>query len=185
MPRTRRAANALLQFWIDEDSATTAITALERVLSGPSLVQFMKADVEPWLRMRARRRFANEGDEVVGQWAPLRPATHQYRRAQGFGEDHPINERTGHLLGLVTRGLNEIRSTPESAVIFMPGRGGTWLDKKKFRTAQQGSRGPRNTVARPVLALGTADLVHTLTDLSLYITEGVAGLMGMDTEIVD
>lgn len=181
MPRTKRAANALLQFYIDEDTATSKITSLERMLSGPSLLAFMKAQVEPYLIKRARLRFANEGDEVVGAWAPLTAATQRYRSDQGFGADHPINIRTGELFGFITRGANEFTSNPKSATIFMPGRGGGAYLRQKVRTAQQGKPSNPKTPARPVLALGANDLIHTLERLALYITEGVAHQQGMIT----
>lgn len=180
MPKTKRSAAAFMDLYIDEDTATRAITAIEYSLDGVGLAQFMRRDVEPYFRARARSRFANEGDDVVGKWAPLHPATEEYRDEQGFGSAHPINIRTEELFKKVTQGLNEIRVGGDGATFVMPGSSGqSRYFKQKLRTAQIGKPNNPKTVPRPVLGMGANDLIHVLERLALHVTHSVGADMGM------
>ncbi len=147
---------------------------LDRSLSGPSLMAWMATHVDPWIRGRAKARFKQEGDDVSGPWAPLKPATQNIRQnhPQGpFGGAHPINKRTGKLEAYITGAPPQIVSHSLGATYTFPGRAPFGELKDKVLTAQTGRAVP-NTVARPVMGVNEKDLLAVLTDLSLHLAVG-------------
>lgn len=140
---------------------------------------FLKAGVHPYLQNRIDKRFASEGDEVVGKWTQLALATGMIRASQGFPAWHPINKRTGELHQWV-RSTYTI-SGGSVAQISVPGRGGR-LVEEKFRVAQQGGGkkgkkssfvGPRRPAPpRPVIALGLRDSLDLTISLMAWIQSG-------------
>ena len=146
---------------------------LEVAVAGPSLAMFLDQRVEPWLRERAERRFAGEGDDVVGAWAPLKAYTQAVRQAAGYGPEHPINKRTGELERYITQGNNKQTFSNLEASLTMPGAAGTTKVQDKLKTAQGGKALPR-TVARPVLGMNHIDMIEVLSTLGGYLTDRVS-----------
>lgn len=139
---------------------------LQDKLSPPAMGGFLDMKVSPYLQLRAKNRFSNEGDDVVGKWAPLTPFTQQLRAAQGYGPAHPINKRTGQLEHYITEGPNRLIIDPGGATLTLPGAG-TARAKDKLRVAQQGEKVKgRVTPPRPVLGMNERDLFAVLTMLA-------------------
>jgi len=147
---------------------------LDTSLSGPGLVAFLNGKVGPWLHERAEARFRNEGDDVTGPWAPLKPATQRIRASKGFPPAHPINIRTGEMERYILGGTFQAAIPGQGgAVLSFPGsgQGGSKELREKMRTAQQGKTQP-NTVARPVLGMNEKDLEFVLFELASHIQRG-------------
>lgn len=162
----------VLDIDIDTKSVEGAIDGLERALSGPGLNTFLMLYVQPALRTRAKKRFANEGDEAVGgPWAPLTPFTQRMRASQGYGPDHPINRRTGALERFITQGTNIHAFTQDSAVLVMPGTATGDLEDK-LRQAQQGDPST-GSPARPVMGLDMLDMGMVLSTLNGWLVSNV------------
>jgi hypothetical protein len=149
------------------------LEAVDSALSPVGLAAFLYGEVGPYIKERAANRFSGEGDDVVGRWAPLQPATVDIRESQGYGGDHPINKRTGQLEEYITKG--NVWVTTSAGVGMLQYPKGVPTDKalqQKMSTAQRGRTSPK-TVARPVLGLNEKDLSVVLTMLAFHIeTEG-------------
>lgn len=165
--------NALVSVQMEGDSKQVLhmLQKLDTSLNPVRIGAWLGTTVDPWIRSRARDRFAKEGDDVSGAWAPLKPATQRIRATQGYGPDHPINVRTHRLEHYITRGPNSVNVHTLGATLIMPGRPPTGELKTKVETAQAGKQYP-STVARPVMGMNERDLLAVLTDLSLYISVG-------------
>lgn len=157
---------------------------LERVntaLSAVALVEFMTEQVAPFLGVRAKERFKNEGDDAVGKWAPLGYMSQRIRsfgRQAGFwtvGDSHPINRRDGELEEYITSGIGYTIPTGAGDVTMAypdptdPGFNMSTELKDKISTAQRGRTSP-STVPRPVLGVSERDMVYVLERLALHIT---------------
>lgn len=164
--------DAGVMVFVDDRAVQRSLNALEVALAGPSLHGFLTHSVEPYLRTRAKARFAGEGDDVVGKWAPLMPYTEAIRASKGYGPAHPINRRTGALENFITQGTNEFHTGPLDAALFMPGRNASPEMKRKIATAQVGRSLP-DTVARPVLGMNQTDLIEVMVTLGGFVAEAV------------
>lgn len=144
---------------------------LDIAISPKGLATFLQGEVDPYLRGRADERFAEEGDDVVGQWAPLKEATVAIRASQGYGPEHPINVRTGELEEYITQGNAATTIFPWGAGITLPGTppSGELLDKMMRAQA-----GDERTVPRPVLGMNQNDTVAVLLLLARYIKDAIA-----------
>lgn len=143
-----------------------------------SLFDFLKTSASDFFRDDIESRFEEEGDPKSGFWKPLKDATIDIRRADGFG-DGPINERTGELRDFMT-GDYDVMTTGSGAVMQVPGNPGGSELASKLATAQRGSinnpLGYGPTPPRPVLAISEMD-VFTLTRLlQVHIVRVVTGV---------
>lgn len=143
------------------------LDALDTALNPVAVAGFLGAVVDPYFRKRARARFANEGDDVVGKWRPLKDSTISIREQMGFGPG-PINSRTGELEEFITGGPNNINIHPWGASWIFPGAQPQGELFEKFETAQKGKEWPQ-TVARPVLGMNVQDLSFVLLALATHI----------------
>jgi len=152
----------------DTAGVQAMLTHMEQKLSPVNVSAFLMTRVDPFVRARATDRFRGEGDDVVGAWAPLRPATEVIRANQGFGAAHPINRRTGELEDYISNTPGSVTAHPFGATLTAPGTpaSGELLDK--VRTAQAGVANPP-TVPRPVMGLNERDLAAVLTMMALEI----------------
>lgn len=144
---------------------------LERVsdaLDTVGMYAFLNSSVGPWLRERAQERFANEGDDVVGQWAPLQAYTVQMRESQGFPGEHPINRRTGELESYIVSGGWDVSASPILSTLTYPGNLPSGSQAVKVAAAQMGVTNP-STVPRPVLGLNEADLAFVMAALGTHV----------------
>lgn len=156
----------------NERGVQNMLEQLDSALSPVGLAAFLHGSVEPWIQQRAANRFANEGDDVSGKWAPLAEATIEIREHAGFGGSHPINKRTGELEEYITQGSFDIQALPTMATLKYPKdppKSGHL--REKVKTAQKGKASP-STVARPVLGMNERDLTHVLTTLAFFIQRG-------------
>jgi hypothetical protein len=127
-------------------------------LTPQGMDNILRTDIHPLMKDRVTDRFVNEGDKTVGGWAPLSEATQEIRGSMGFGEEHPINERTGQLRRFVESSF-QMNKLGDAVELQMPGPFNSPTIEKKFRKAQQG-KAPGSkivTVPRPVLAVGQAE----------------------------
>jgi hypothetical protein len=156
------------------------IGAVDQATSPESLAMFLSEEAQPYFAAEIIDRFAVEGDEKSGDWAPLSEATESIRASLGFPASDPINERTGDLLRLVAENY-EIEPGLTGAVLQIPGESAmNQCDlRDKLTTAQLGSAsnpipnfGP--TPPRPVLAVDPSDLEALLLLLRAHITRIVA-----------
>lgn len=148
-------------------------TMMSRV--SPQGVHTFLADIaEPLLDDRLEHRFAAEGDDAVGQWLPLRPATQAIRASQGFGAAHPINIRTREMIDWMLSASVDVSIVGGDGVLTFPARGAPPSVASKIETAQGGRANPR-TPPRPVVGLSDTDSVLITRDLAGYMTQGLIG----------
>ena len=161
-------------YWaVHDDDVERAVTKLELLLGSEGLAAFLGGTIGPYLRERTQQRFANEGDDVVGPWAPLQPATVAIREASMFniGGEHPINRRSGELEDWVTEGNYFPYPTGVGASMQYPSKKPSGELRDKLQTAQGGRAEPR-TVPRPVLGLNEKDLLFAITALAAAVEVG-------------
>jgi hypothetical protein len=162
-------------YWaVHDDDLQAGIAKLALLLGSEGLTTFLGATVGPYLRERTQQRFANEGDDVVGQWAPLQPATVAIREASMFniGGEHPINRRSGELEDWVTEGNYFPYPTGVGASMQYPSKKPAGELRDKLKTAQGGRADPR-TVARPVLGVNEKDLLFVTAALAAAVEVAV------------
>jgi hypothetical protein len=154
---------------VDSSEVTALLSRLNTALDPVAMGAWLGVKIGPYIRQRAAARFAGEGDDVVGAWAPLEESTWAFREKQHFPPRHPINKRTGELEDYILNGGEDIRVSTLTATLIMPGDppgNKEFLDKVK--TAQMGRDYPK-TVKRPVMGMNENDLLFVLEALSLHI----------------
>jgi hypothetical protein len=168
----------------DED-VIRMLTYLESRLTFGELSIFLEEEFKPYLVERIRNRFANEGDDVVGTWAPLSPVTEQWRawgRERQFwsvGDDHPINQRTREMYDYLTEGTWQVYTGGAgqgSAVLSSPTNRNN--DRKMREKLSQAQRGRGSSPSRPVLGMNEADLAYFLTLFALHLAGPPASSSG-------
>lgn len=169
-------ADYFLKLYLSNDDARLKrqLNKLDVLFSAAGLSSFMTAEIGPYVRERAQKRFASEGDDAVGSWAPLMLSTQMIRAAGDWpvGPDHPINRRTGELEDWVTKSAWQVSEVEDMSVLMYPGDEPGGELASKVRTAQSGKSSPK-TVARPVLAMNEADEMFIVTAMSTAINEAV------------
>jgi hypothetical protein len=177
--RVPPSGGAKIGFYVDTHHVEELLIRLDTALSPISLAVWLTDEPVMWLKGRAERRFALEGDDASGRWAPLKAATQSFRRAAGYGAAHPINVRTHELENYITGSTNLPHGVPTGfgAVLNYPGGSPNRRLKKKIETAQIGQNERPRTVPRPVLAVDEIDLGQLLTSLSVFIGESGAGII--------
>lgn len=156
---------------VDSRDSDRALERLIALLSPVGAAAFLGTTIGPYLSKRAKERFAGEGDDVVGEWAPLKPITIEMRHSQGF-EGGPINRRTGELENWVVDGGWEAYPVGFGASMRYPKKAPSGELRKKVETAQKGRKSP-NTVARPVLGVNERDLLFLQTSLTFAVNEAI------------
>jgi len=161
-----------LRFEIYVADTLADMERLEGLLSPVGMAFFMNTEVGPYLRARAASRFAREGDDVSGQWEPLKPVTQLIREENPdwpVGPTHPINKRTGELEHYITHSTPETWPTTVGATTQYPGRPPSGELAEKVETAQRGRVSP-STVPRPVLGVNETDILFVMTRLHFWIS---------------
>lgn len=166
-------ADFRLNIDVEDKEVLQYLSQIGQRISSQGLYAFLELNADPFLQLRLRSRFANEGDDAVGQWAPLAPATQAIRAGMGYGAAHPINVRTQDLLNYLTSSRADVEVTGSGATLTYPPRGASPSLDNKIRTAQQGKIQPA-TPPRPVVALSQIDDTAITRDLAQYITQGLA-----------
>lgn len=141
------------------------------LMSPQGATAFLSSTIGPYLAKRAKERFQGEGDDVVGAWAPLKPATVLMRQQSGFGAG-PINRRTGELERYVVGDTGFSYPTGFGASMRWPGKAASGELKKKVETAQKGRKSP-NTVARPVIGVNENDLLFLMASLEFAVESAI------------
>lgn len=156
----------------DAQYVNALINHLDLKLGASGMTAFLSATVFPYLKTRAKQRFQNEGDDAVGKWTPLAPATEVIRQSMGYGGAHPINIRSGELERYITQGSGQgaVRATPDGALLQHPANPPQGKLKSKLTTAQKGNpKFGRGVPARPVLGMNETDLGFVLAELAFYV----------------
>lgn len=154
---------------VDSENVEQMLARTTLALSTVGMYAFLHGVVTPWLKKRAEDRFAAEGDDVSGMWAPLEAYTQQVRSAGGYGAEHPINRRTGELERYITQGGGDVISAGGFSQLTFPGDAPTGREATKVATAQIGATYP-STPARPVLGVNEVDLSFVLAALATHVT---------------
>jgi hypothetical protein len=161
---------------VESEHVLLTLARLEVLISPLGLQVFLDTEVDPYIRARVEARFWAEGDDAVGRWAPLKPATEQFRREMGFPPSHPINVRTGDLMDYITQADPSIVPMGSGAIFNFPDSLPTDSEVDlAYRTAQLGRSDP-STVPRPVLGLGRKDAEEITILLMFYIEQGMTSL---------
>jgi hypothetical protein len=156
----------------DAQYVNKMIAHLEMKLGPQGLNAFLSMTIFPYLLNRAKERFQNEGDDVVGKWTPLAPATEVIRQSMGLGGAHPINVRTGELERYITQGsaTAAVQSYPGGSVLQHPASKPQGKLKNKVQVAQRGDpKFARGVPARPVLGMNESDFGFTMAALAFYV----------------
>lgn len=160
----------------DDAGVARMLKHLDTAMNPLAIAEFLGIKIGPYLQERAKQRFKHEGDDVVGSWAPLKPATQDIRRlgreSQGWdvGDAHPINQRTHKLERYITGNAGSVNAHSLGATLTFPKKSAAKGLRDKMSTAQMGRNRPP-TVARPVLGMNEADLLFVITQLAFHIKE--------------
>ena len=157
---------------VDTDDVERMLMGVNSFLEPYSLMGFLTETVSPYIRGRAKARFASEGDDASGKWAPLHPVTMEIRARSNLpiAPDHPINRRTGDLEAYITGSPDSVEALGgQGAQLTFPGVGTTDAAmQQKVETAQIGRNKPQ-TGPRPVLAFGMTDLAYVIGAIGIGI----------------
>lgn len=168
-----------VEIYGDVDQVNMYLEHLESRLTFHELALWLETEIKPYLVERIQQRFANEGDDVVGTWAPLTPRTQQWRawgrekQMWDVGDDHPINQRTRDMYEYLTEGTWQVYTGGAgqgSAVLSSPTS--KQNDRVMREKLSQAQRGRGRSPARPVLGLGPPDLAYFLTEFAIHLAGG-------------
>lgn len=159
-------------FKFDDTSVDALLKKISAAFSATRSAEFLAGPADEWFRKRVSDRFAAEGDDATGGWAPLaQPATGDYRERGGYGREHPINVRTGELRRwMETEGIVTTASET-AAVLSLPGPQPSQVGALKFQHAQLGGD---SYPARPVLAFNATDFEGVVMAYAAWFAETVA-----------
>lgn len=152
------------------ETVEVLLRRLDTALNPAGIAGFLGGEVDPYLRKRMKDRFLNEGDDVVGGWAPLSLATQDIRSDAGYGAAHPINVRTGEMEDYITNSPHNLQVEPWGASLTLPGKPPTGEMKDKVERAQFGDNA---APPRPVLGMNERDLAFVLLGLGGWIKKSV------------
>jgi|SRR3954462_643336 hypothetical protein len=141
-------------------------------MSQAGIAVFLETEIAPWVQRRVARRFAGEGDDVTGAWAPLAPATEAIRAARGFPPSHPINQRTHMMRDWLVANDGEIKIGGADVTLTYPGPTNDGLMDTKIKAAQMGKTYPQ-TPPRPILGLNDTDDLFIQSALVQFLLSGL------------
>lgn len=142
-----------------EGDAFGVVAAIAVAFDPPAIHAWMSGPVTEFLVTRTTNRFATEGDDASGKWAPLAPATETIRATMGYGPAHPINVRTGQLRDWVLDASPEIIVSSGGASMRYPSDPPSGKLAAKVETAQHGGGSTGKAPPRPVMAISEFDAV--------------------------
>jgi hypothetical protein len=161
--------NIQVQYIVDSMMTRKSLMLAIEAIRPSKLALFLSQDAHKVVMERMEKRFDEQGDDASGKWASLSEATTRFREAAGFGGEGPINVRTGQLRAWLQDVGSETILDGGGAMFTFPGTAPyDTVTAEKFKTAQGGKSKPK-TVARPVLALGAADILEIQAHLSVFL----------------
>ncbi len=150
---------------------------LEKVqdsLSPTGLDSFFNQRLAPFFRRRVSDRFAGEGDDASGEWAPLSNATVKIRESMGYPGAHPINVRSGSMKEFLEKAQGQTFPSEGATTFVFPGRSPGGKISERILNAQTGENGrEKKNPVRPVLAVNPVDLEYAMYALMGYIEDGL------------
>lgn len=162
----------LVDIQVELGDVNRIFTHMEHAVGMVELGIFLETEVDLYLRKRITQRFAGEGDDVVGKWLPLAPATEKIRASKGYPPAHPINARTHYMEDFLVGQPGSVLPVGPAIVLTHPAASGGGLMDQKIETAQKG-RGNPQTPPRPVLGLNEADLAFIHFQLVHHLFAGL------------
>lgn len=168
------ATNMWIQFDLDDRLLASQLVKLRDRLSNPGLQEFLEQHADPYLKQRVQNRFSAEGDDAVGMWVPLDPATVVIRQGLGYGGAHPINVRTHDMVNYLLHSGPDVGSVSDGMELTFPAKGAPSPIQDKIKTAQQGKPLPL-TPPRPVVAISGTDDREIGILLADYLMDGLIG----------
>jgi hypothetical protein len=157
---------------VDHGAVDAMMRTLQYNMSNVGLSVFLEDVADPFVRRRVAERFTGEGDDAVGSWAPLSPATQTIRASKGFPPAHPINQRTHAMRDWLVHNDGEVRFNAAYVSLLYPGPTTSGTMDEKIRTAQMGKGNPR-TPPRPVLGLNETDNLFIQAELVMFLLSGM------------
>lgn len=181
----RATGNTIIDLQIigDYRGVEAMLDHLDSCFSAQGMLQFLGMDVTQYLRLRAKARFDNEGDDAVGRWAPLLQSTRNIRESgiargewPGIAPAHPINRRTGDMEQFITEGRGDVVTVNMGSALYYPQRRTPSKKgvKQKVMRAQKGDTA--STVARPALGVSMTDVNDIVQSLAFFIKRGPTGV---------
>lgn len=170
-------ADVVIDVDVDVD-ATSVLLMLSRANEGVSMAHIAQAfdDDGPVVEMLHRQvaeRFADEGDNASGKWAPLSPATLDIKERLGYG-GNPANVRTGRMREWLLNDGGDLDMMGDGMFFTYPGDvPGGMADR--FETAQFGSA-ETGAPPRPVIAADGDDLMSIMEIVGNWVYD----FMGAD-----
>lgn len=148
---------------VDVD-ATSVLLMLSNAEDAVSLQHISMAfdddgPVVAMLQRQVAERFAEEGDDASGEWAPLSPATLDIKERMGYG-DRGTNVRTGRMRAWLLNDSGDVDLAAGGLFFNWPNEPSGKL-AEKFETAQFGSD-ETGAPPRPVMAADAEDLMAIL-----------------------
>jgi len=171
----KTVASGMFTITLDDARVMQQLDIIQLILGEASMEKFLLTAAVPYLQDRIDQRFADEGDDVVGQWQDLADSTISIRQSAGFPGDHPINYRTGEMLDYLDTNEGEISPGNGDVRITFPGGDMPVEIQQKLMTAQFGRDTPK-TPKRPVLGINQIDATDLTDDLSEYLQTGLIGI---------
>ncbi len=165
----------VIEVTIETQDLEGVLRRLEGVMSVQGQAEFLQGSALPHLQRRASDRFSNEGDDVTGAWAPLSPATLEWRTALGYDAFAQINLRSGDLQRWVTSGSGRFEREGGDVTLAYPGDQPSGTLREAVEGAQRGQKGSPSQPPRPVLGLGTQDAEALLNQLVNHVVSVVSG----------
>lgn len=153
---------------VDAREVWLLLERANHALSWVNIGQAVRGPVVQYLQERVEDRFAQQGDDASGKWAPLTEATQRIRASKGYTPAGPINIRTGEMYNWLLNANGElvggVVGEGGDLLLMWPGDYPSGELGDKLAHAQEGDPDTR-TVPRPVVAADGTDMATVLTIL--------------------
>ena len=155
---------AQAEIYIDDAAVQKHLQIAIESLSDDNLAKWAHDYATPYLRERARKRFASEGDDASGPWEPLADST--LKRKSG----NRILRDTGKFYRYVTNTTSGVSRMDGGIEAVFPKRQPTGDHNQKILGFTQ--EGTRNQPSREVIASSEVDTQALMQLLEEYAISG-------------
>ena len=160
----------MIDYVVDARDPIRKLERIEWAVGDENLLTILQGPVPEWFQGRMKERFANEGDDAVGQWEPLDDDTIQIKEHEE-GRNRGINVRTGALRDWLLSARGALEQVGAGGVFEMswPGDAPETSDlDEKLRHLQMGSTDPF-APPRPVIGASVTDLAGIMEIMKHWI----------------